>query len=80
MSTHNQIQHEWMKICRSAQYKVRSEVLSFKSSNDNEFDYTRPDIIIDNPHKICPNHDNSKLVVDVVITNAARAPYHKIKT
>ena len=65
INTHNQIQHEWMKLCRSAKYKVRSEVLSFKSNNnsDNEFDYTRSDIIIDNPQKLCSDNENSKLVL-----------------
>ena len=79
INTHNQIQHEWMKLCRSAKYKVRSEVLNFKNDNESEYDYTRSDIVIDNPYKLCPDHENSKLVLDVVIANAAKAPYNRIK-
>jgi ribonuclease HI len=79
INTHNQIQHEWMKLCRSAKYKVRSEVLSFKQSAEAGFDYTRSDIVVDNPIHLCHDHDNCKLVLDVVITNASKAPYHKIK-
>ena len=29
--------------------------------------------------KLCPDHENSKLVLDVVIANAAKAPYNRIK-
>jgi len=79
INTHNQIQHEWMKLCRSAKYKVRSEVLNFKNNNESKYDYTRSDIVIDNPYKLCPDHENSKLVLNVVIANAAKAPYHRIK-
>ena len=49
INTHNQIQHEWMKLCRSAKYKIRSEVLNFKNDNESEYDYTRSDNVIDNP-------------------------------
>ena len=45
----------------------------------NEFDYTRSDIIIDNPQKLCSDNENSKLVLDVVITNASKTPYNKLK-
>ena len=79
ITTHNQIQHEWMKLCRSAKYKVRSEVLSFKQNVQTGFDYTRSDIVIENPIHLCHDHDNCKLVLDVVISNASKAPYNKIK-
>lgn len=54
---------------------MKAKVLNFKNSDENEFDFTRSDIIIviDNPHKIIHNHENSKLVIGI-ITNAAKAP------
>ena len=68
-----------MKLCRSAKYKVRSEVLSFKSNNNSDNELYNSDIIIDNPQKLCSDNDNSKLVLDVLITNAAKATYNRIK-
>jgi hypothetical protein len=58
---------------------VRSEVLSFKQNVQTGFDYTRSDIVIENPIHLCHDHDNCKLVLDVVISNASKAPYNKIK-